>query len=147
MALGYWIALAILIIAVLAVIIGIFIAMNKASEPIDRLKRLQEDVKHTSEFYENEIQYLSDTLDGQVKEARILADQSQMEVEKFNRLQEESQKLAAQLSYIGSMRDQVLQTALEEGKVYVQREVPRQFNKWKLVSKKTLEKQKQRYSQ
>lgn len=147
MALGYWIAIAILILAILAVIIGIFFALNKASEPLNRLKHFQEDFKHTSEFYQKEIQYLGDTLDVQVKEAQALADQSEMELGNFKRLQDESQKLAAQLSYIGSMRDQVLQTALEEGKFYIQNEVPRKFNKWKLISKKTLNKQKQRYSQ
>lgn len=147
MALGYWIAIAILLIAILAIVIGIFFALNKASEPLNRLKHFQEDVKYTSEFYEKEIQYLSDTLDVQIKEAQALADQSEMELDNFNRLQDESQKLGAQLSYIVNMRDQVFQTALEEGKIYIQSEVPRQFNKWKLISKKTLNKQKQRYSQ
>ncbi|MDO5457668.1 MAG: hypothetical protein Q4F26_04905 [Atopococcus tabaci] len=146
MALGYWIAIAILLIAILAIVIGIFFALNKASEPLNRLKHFQEDVQHTSEFYEKEIQYLSDTLDSQIEEAQALADQSERELENFNHLQTEAQKLGAQLSYIGSMRDQVIQTALEEGKVYVQHELPRQFNKWKLVSKKTLDKQKERYS-
>lgn len=147
MALGHWIAIGIVVVAIIILIGGLIYAVNQFNTPLEKVQQLQETVNDKANFYQSEVQTLQNKIETQSKQGQALADQALIEKEKFDHLTKESKQLANQVSYIRDMRGEVMNAALDQGKDYVQNDLPRHFEKLKLIAKKTANKQKDRYSE
>lgn len=146
MELGHWIAIGIVVLAIITLVVGVVLVMNRISGPIKNLQALQEEANDKMTFYEGEVNYLEQEMNRQMEAGQRLADQAQRESNKITRLSHEGKQLQSTLSYIGSIKGDVAQTAVDEGKAYIKEDLPRRANKWKRIAQKTLDKQKARYS-
>lgn len=146
MATGHWIALGIVIVALIALVVGVIYVIGKVQTPLEKIQDLQADVNDRAQFYQGEVEVLKSKVEDQNRQVQAITDQVSIEKEKFDHLTKESKQLANQVQYIRDMRGEVMQAAIDQGIDYVQHDLPRHWKKLKWITKKTIDKQKQRYS-
>lgn len=146
MTLGYTIALAIFIIAVIVLIFaGVKIARD-ISSAMESVQETQEDLNSINQHFTEEIEYLSNRFEEQKSRGESMAQDFSVKVQSFEAFSNEIKDLERNVEMVKTESSGASEELFNEAKEYAKYELPKQWDKTKKVAQLTYEKQKDRYS-
>lgn len=145
MTLGYTIALAIFIIAIIALVFAGFKIARDVSRSMESFQDTQENIETINQHFTQEIEYLSGRFEEQSRRGEAMAQDFAVKVKSFDELSREIKELETTIETTQAQSTDIGENVFNEAKEYAKHELPKKWDKTKKVVQRTYEKQKDRY--
>lgn len=143
---GYWIALGIVVITIIAFVIAVIQIVSRVSTSLENVQELEDSLEHSREFLDTNITYLKEKALVQKDYAADITARTNIGLDNLNVLEIEANELQGHMNWLNAHKQEIGQASYEVGKDYVKEEAPRRWKRAKAISKRTVDKQKTRYS-
>lgn len=143
---GYWIALGIVVITIIAFVIAVIRIVNRVSTSLGNVQELEDNLAHSREYLDTNITYLKEKALVQKDYATDITARTNVGLDNLNVLEIEANELQRHMNWLNAHKQEIGQASYDVGKDYVKEELPRRWERVKAVSKRTVDKQKSRYS-
>lgn len=142
---GYWIALGIVIITVIAFVVAIMQMENKVTSSLSNIEELEDTLNNSSKFLQTNVTYLKETAEEQMARANTMIAHTQEEMTQMTVLKDEVNALQDNVNYLNEHKAEYGRALYDTGLEYVKEETPRRWGRIKEISKRTMDKQNERY--
>jgi len=145
MTIEYWIAIAILVLSLIALIIGAGIAFKRINHTLNNVRNVQSEVQREVSRYTSEADLINKRIKQLNDRVNALTEEAQQKAERFTDLSMEANDLSNTLTVLNDNKNELAKNVVQASGKQVKKQGTKLLKLIGLTLKKTVKKQKARY--